>query len=509
MTGCGGVTPKPADPPAAAPTTPTPAAAEYSCGDGYIFDGDQLPGPEGAVVNNVFYWGSSTSGAARCYSDTRNNNMVGRVESNAGDATGAVVMSVTLPDEIRWYFIRQFPDGTYCSAATEGGGRATCFATVERDATGFRLDDLPPVTLPVPAGAPEPPLVEDPSEPHPGGGDGGGGQTGAPEPEDPQPVGDRFRWGGIEEITTDQRRWYLVLGTGPGEIIDGRDDPGPHDPGCTAATKGDGIVTCTATVLHSGYPLWEYNPDDFPTSTSPQSSEGNDAITARAVLRPERLAHGRQLWYLILVFADDTACAAATAGDGIVTCTATVERRPNGHWGWPDGPGPGGGDGGGGQTGAPEPEAPQPVGNKFRWGGIMEIITDQRRWYLVLGTGPGEIIDGRDDPGPHDPGCTAATKGDGIVTCTATVLHSGYPLWEYNLDDFPTSTSPQSSEGNDAIDAAAILHYPDAPDWDPQHWYLVLEFADGTACAVATAGDGIVTCTATVERLPNGHWGPP
>ena len=186
MTGCGGVTPpKPADPPAAAPA-PTPAA-KYSCGDGYIFDSDQLPGPEGAVVNDVFYWGSSTSGAARCYSDTRNNSMVGRVESNTDDATGATVLSVTLPDERRWYFILQFPDGTYCSAATAGDGRATCFATVERDAKGFRLDDLPAVPLPVPTGAPErPPGVPEspPGGPGPGGGDDGGGQTGAPEPEE-------------------------------------------------------------------------------------------------------------------------------------------------------------------------------------------------------------------------------------------------------------------------------------------------------------------------------------
>ena len=188
MTGCGGVTPpKPADPPAAAPAPTTPAAAKYSCGDGYVFDSDQVPGPEGAVVNDVFYWGSSTSGAARCYSATRNNSMVGRVESNAGDATGATVMSVTLSDERRWYFILEFSDGTYCSAATAGDGRATCFATVERDATGFRLDDLPAVPLPVPTGAPErPPGVPEspPGGPGPGGGDDGGGQTGAPEPEE-------------------------------------------------------------------------------------------------------------------------------------------------------------------------------------------------------------------------------------------------------------------------------------------------------------------------------------
>ena len=195
MTGCGGAAPpKPADPPAAAPAPTTPAAAEYSCGDGYVFDTDQVPGPEGAVVNDVFYWGSSTSGAARCYSATRNNSMVGRVESNAGDATGATVMSVTLSDELRWYFILEFSDGTYCSAATAGDGRATCFATVERDATGFRLDDLPAVPLPVPTGAPErppgvpesPPGVPEspPGGPGPGGGDDGGGQTGAPEPEE-------------------------------------------------------------------------------------------------------------------------------------------------------------------------------------------------------------------------------------------------------------------------------------------------------------------------------------
>ena len=180
--GCGGAAPpKPADPPA-------PTAAKYSCGDGYVFDSDQVPGPEGAVVNDVFYWGSSTSGAARCYSATRNNSMVGRVESNAGDATGATVMSVTLSDELRWYFILEFSDGTYCSAATAGDGRATCFATVERDATGFRLDDLPAVPLPVPTGAPErPPGVPEspPGGPGPGGGDQGGGHTGAPEPEEP------------------------------------------------------------------------------------------------------------------------------------------------------------------------------------------------------------------------------------------------------------------------------------------------------------------------------------
>ena len=206
MTGCGrAAPPKPADPLAAAPA-PTPAA-EYSCGDGYIFDTDQLPGPEGAVVNDVFYWGSSTSGAARCFSDTRNDSIIGRVESNAGDATGAVVLSVTLPDGPRWYFILQFPDGTYCSAATAGDGRATCFATVERDATGFRLDDLPADPLPVPTGAPEPPV----ENPGPGGGDEGGGHTGAPEPEEPtapatssqpcpNPVPESYRpeagWGG-------------------------------------------------------------------------------------------------------------------------------------------------------------------------------------------------------------------------------------------------------------------------------------------------------------------------
>ena len=180
--GCGGAAPpKPADPPA-------PTAAKYSCGDGYVFDSDQVPGPEGAVVNDVFYWGSSTSGAARCYSATRNNSMVGRVESNAGDATGATVMSVTLSDELRWYFILEFSDGTYCSAATAGDGRATCFATVKRDATGFRVDDLPAVPLPVPEGAPErPPGVPEspPGGPGPGGGDQGGGHTGAPEPEEP------------------------------------------------------------------------------------------------------------------------------------------------------------------------------------------------------------------------------------------------------------------------------------------------------------------------------------
>ena len=192
--GCDGVAPpKPSSPPAADP--PAPTAAEYSCGDGYVFDSDQVPGPEGAVVNDVFYWGSSTSGAARCYSDTRNNSMVGRVESNADDATGATVMSVTLPDELRWYFILEFSDGTYCSAATAGDGRATCFATVKRDATGFRVDDLPAVPLPVPEGAPErPPGVPEPPPgvpesppggPGPGGGDQGGGHTGAPEPEEP------------------------------------------------------------------------------------------------------------------------------------------------------------------------------------------------------------------------------------------------------------------------------------------------------------------------------------
>ena len=178
--------PKPAAPLAAAPAAPAPTpatpAAEYSCGDGYIFDTDQVRGPEGAVVNDVFYWGSSTSGAARCFSDTRNNSIVGRVESNADDATSAIVMSVTLPDGRRWYFILQFPDGTYCAAATAADGRATCFATVERDATGFRVDDLPAVPLPVPAGAPGPP-PEDPNGP--GGGDEGGGHTGAPEPEEP------------------------------------------------------------------------------------------------------------------------------------------------------------------------------------------------------------------------------------------------------------------------------------------------------------------------------------
>lgn len=192
MMGCGGVAPpKPANPLAAAPTAapaPTPAA-EYSCGDGYIFDSDQLPGPEGAVVKDVFYWGSSTSGAARCFSDTRNNSMVGgRVESNADDATAATVLSVTLAGERRWYFILHFSDGTYCSAATPGDGRATCFATVKRDATGFRLDALPAVPLPVPSGAPEPP-VEGPGGP--GGGDEGGGHTGAPEPEGtPETPGD-------------------------------------------------------------------------------------------------------------------------------------------------------------------------------------------------------------------------------------------------------------------------------------------------------------------------------
>ena len=186
MTGCDDVAAPPAAAPAPTPATPAPTtpAAEYSCGDGYIFDSDQLPGPEGAVVNDVFYWGSSTSGAARCFSDTRNNSIVGRVESNAGDvATGATVMSVTLSGELRWYLILEFSDGTYCSAATAGDGRPTCFATVERDATGFRVDDLPAVPLPVPEGAPERPVVDPPGGPGPGGGDGG--HTGAPEPEEP------------------------------------------------------------------------------------------------------------------------------------------------------------------------------------------------------------------------------------------------------------------------------------------------------------------------------------
>ena len=296
--GCGGVAPpKPADPPAADP--PAPTAAKYSCGDGYVFDGDQVPGPEGAVVNDVFYWGSSTSGAARCFSDTRNDSIIGRVESNAGDATSAVVLSVTLPDGPRWYFILQFPDGTYCSAATAGDGRATCFATVERDATGFRLDDLPAVTLPVPAGAPEPPLVEDPPEP---------------------PVGNtQFRWGRIEEVTTDQRRWYLILGYGPGEIVDGRDD-GVGDPACIAATAGDGKVTCTATTFQ-GNGDDKYTTDDLTVSTSPQSSEGNDAIAAIVGLRSSGLDSPGQ-WYLILEFSDGTFCSTATAGDGIVTCTS-------------------------------------------------------------------------------------------------------------------------------------------------------------------------------------------
>ena len=106
VTGCDDVAPpKPAAPLAAAPAAPAPTpatpAAEYSCGDGYIFDSDQVPGPEGAVVNDVFYWGSSTSGAARCFSDTRNNSMVGRVESNAGNAIAATTMSVTLSGERR------------------------------------------------------------------------------------------------------------------------------------------------------------------------------------------------------------------------------------------------------------------------------------------------------------------------------------------------------------------------------------------------------------------------
>ena len=201
--GCGGVAPpkpKPADPPAADP--PAPTAAKYSCGDGYVFDGDQVPGPEGAVVNDVFYWGSSTSGAARCFSDTRNNSTVGRVESNAGDATGATVMSVTLSDEIRWYFILEFSDGTYCSAAT----------------------------------------------------------------------------------------------------------------------AGDGIVTCTATTFQ-GNGDDKYTTDDLTVSTSPQSSEGNDAIAAIVGLRSSGPDSPGQ-WYLILEFSDGTFCSTATAGDGIVTCTS-------------------------------------------------------------------------------------------------------------------------------------------------------------------------------------------
>ena len=466
--GCGGVAPpKPADPPAADP--PAPTAAKYSCGDGYVFDGDQVPGPEGAVVNDVFYWGSSTSGAARCFSDTRNNSMVGvgsRVESNAGDATGATVMSVTLPDERRWYFILEFSDGTYCSAATAGDGRAACFATVERDATGFRLDDLPAVTLPVPAGAPEPPLVEDPPEP---------------------PVGNtQFRWGRIEEVTTDQRRWYLILGYGPGEIVDGRDD-GVGDPACIAATAGDGKVTCTATTFQ-GNGDDKYTTDDLPASTSPQSSEGTDAIDA--YIRSFSRQGG--LWYLVLESPDGTFCSAATAGDGKVTCTSHPYPPLNGDWVPPGGPGPGGGDGGGGQTGAPEPEDPQPVGNtRFRWGRIEEVTTDQRRWYLILGYGPGEIVDGRDD-GVGDPACIAATAGDGKVTCTATTFQ-GNGDDKYTTDDLPASTSPQSSEGTDAI--AAIVGLRSSGLDSPGQWYLILEFSDGTFCSTATAGDGIVTCT--------------
>ncbi len=483
MMGCGGVAPpKPAAPPAADP--PAPTAAKYSCGDGYIFDGDQVLGPEGAVVNDVFYWGSNTSGAARCFSDTRNNSMVGvgsRVESNAGDATGATVMSVTLPDERRWYFILEFSDGTYCSAASAGDGRAACFATVERDATGFRLDDLPAVTLPVPAGAPEPPLVEDPPEP---------------------PVGNTyFRWGRIEEVTTDQRRWYLILGYGPGEIVDGRDDdPGRGDPACIAATAGDGIVTCTATTFQ-GNGDDKYTTDDLPASTSPQSSEGTDAIYA--YIRVFSRQGG--LWYLVLESPDGTFCSAATAGDGIVTCTSHPYPPLSGDWVPPGGPGPGGGDGGGGQTGAPEPEDPQPVGNTyFRWGRIEEVTTDQRRWYLILGYGPGEIVDGRDDdPGRGDPACIAATAGDGIVTCTATTFQ-GNGDDKYTTDDLPASTSPQSSEGTDAIYA-----YIRVFSRQGGLWYLVLESPDGTFCSAATAGDGIVTCTSHPYPPLSGDWVPP
>ncbi len=473
--GCGGVAPpKPADPPAADP--PAPTAAKYSCGDGYVFDGDQVPGPEGAVVNDVFYWGSSTSGAARCFSDTRNNSMVGvgsRVESNAGDATGATVMSVTLPDERRWYFILEFSDGTYCSAATAGDGRAACFATVERDATGFRLDDLPAVTLPVPAGAPEPPLVEDPPEP---------------------PVGNtHFRWGRIEEVTTDQRRWYLILGYGPGEIVDGRDD-GLGDPACIAATAGDGKVTCTATTFE-GNGDDKYTTDDLPASTSPQSSEGTDAIYA--YIRVFSSQGG--LWYLVLESPDGTFCSVATAGDGIVTCTSHPYPPLSGDWVPPGGPGPGGGDGGGGQTGAPEPEDPQP---RFRWGRIEEVTTDQRRWYLILGYGPGEIVDGRDDE-LGDPACIAATAGDGKVTCTATTFE-GNGDDKYTTDDLPASTSPQSSEGTDAIYAYIRVFSSQGG-----LWYLVLESPDGTFCSVATAGDGIVTCTSHPYPPLSGDWVPP
>ena len=371
MMGCGGAAPsKPADPPAAAPAPPLAAApaAEYSCGDGYIFDTDQLPGPEGAVVNDVFYWGSSTSGAARCFSDTRNDSIIGRVESNAGDATGAVVLSVTLPDGPRWYFILQFPDGTYCSAATAGDGRATCFATVERDATGFRLDDLPADPLPVPTGAPEPPV----ENPGPGGGDEGDGHTGAPEPEEPSEeepttgnevsftsgaghliaserpaaseTGFRHAAGLYIYAPINERRWYLLLGN--------RDD-GPRDgprygTWCFAATTGDGKPTCSSDKIRLERSLADTftAPDDFPTPTAPQSAAGNAAVygsptfvsrgSQQQMIRevgyklpgwPD-LPPNERRWFLVLHFSDGTWCNAATPGDGRVTCVGKVEMIP-------------------------------------------------------------------------------------------------------------------------------------------------------------------------------------
>ncbi len=414
MTGCDDVAaPKPAAPLAAAPAAPAPTpatpAAEYSCGDGYIFDSDQLPGPEGAVVNDVFYWGSSTSGAARCFSDTRNNSIVGRVESNTGDvATGATVMSVTLSGELRWYLILEFSDGTYCSAATAGDGRATCFATVERDATGFRVDDLPAVPLPVPEGAPERPVVDPPGGPGPGGGDVGGGHTGAPEPA-PKPEKRKFKnarvayiadpdqsRGGVDRLRfvtryglddhddlPDERRLYLIL------KLNVPRDGYITSHNCIVATTGNGRVTCVAPLKfwwdHShcsdgecngdgdGHMRFTYNAtgrtaphpsvDHFPTSTSPQSSDGDNAIGVTAYLiysdvQNNPRHYGRETfyvppgwpsspstdrWYFILAFSDlhphrpfdldldpngvndHTFCIAATKGDGIVTCHEMVK----------------------------------------------------------------------------------------------------------------------------------------------------------------------------------------